>query len=153
MVDMETEGDCWLWLGANNRGGYGTFSVGGKTYTAHRVSWLISNHYIPNDLCVCHSCDNRLCVNPDHLWLGTKMENYLDMIAKHRRANNCCARGMRHWNHKLTPSDIEDIRTKYASGKMSQRELAQEYNVGQSHVSAIIRQARWRPIDAIQGAI
>ena len=77
--------DCWEWKGWKDKDGYGGLSYKGVTYKAHRVSYELYSGIAPGDKCVCHSCDNPSCVNPDHLWLGTQKENVHDMIAKGRR--------------------------------------------------------------------
>lgn len=79
---------CWVWTGAAHRNGYGKFgrrqADAWRTETAHRVAWSIYRGPIPAGLLVCHNCDTRPCVNPDHLWLGTQRDNLADMRSKDR---------------------------------------------------------------------
>lgn len=75
---------CWFWIASKRNTGYGAFKIYGKVIDAHRVSYMIHKGDIPYGLLVCHSCDNRLCVNPDHLWLGTYRDNVRDMYRKRK---------------------------------------------------------------------
>ncbi len=100
--------DCWLWTGAKTYNGYGGFYAniwGKKFYRAHRFSWYLNNGPIPGEMYVLHECDNRCCVNPAHLRIGLARENSQDMVDKGRSKT-----GEKHWNSKLTDSDIYRIR-------------------------------------------
>lgn len=138
---------CWIWTGIIVRGygylGRGKFKQG--TVGANRASWMIHHGEIPKGMEVCHNCpggDNPLCVNPDHLWLGTQADNMRDMCAKGRHASPNYF-GETHPMHKLTDKDVLDIRKRYREGKAKQQELADEYGVVQSTIGVIVRRKNW----------
>lgn len=127
---------CWIYTGRVNvqRGGYGTFDDHRVTKRAHRYAWEITNGPIPDDLDVCHRCDNPPCVRPDHLFLGTRKENAEDCVEK-GRSNH----GERHGLSKLTDTQTAELRAKYKAGGVSQLALAREYSVSPMLVSLIVR--------------
>lgn len=82
---------CWIWLGSVGAGRYGRIMVRGKRKQAHRVAYEAFKGLIPKGLCACHRCDVSLCVNPDHLFLGTQADNVRDCLAKGRHRNHAPA--------------------------------------------------------------
>lgn len=127
---------CWLWESSTNPKGYGTWSARGRTQNlVHRQSWELEFGPIPEGLCVLHKCDNRACVNPKHLFLGTQADNMRDMFAKRRNRN---PQGEDHGRCRLTDLQVSEIRELWAQG-ISCSELGRIYFVASSWVSALVR--------------
>lgn len=147
---------CWEWEGVRNNGGYGLFGrlqnplpllvriIGtSRTVevkrsrptpeTAHRVAYKLWRGPIPFGMVICHRCDNRGCVRPDHLVVGTQADNSMDMAAKHRHPTI----------GKLNPRKVRTIRRLWADGRLLQREIAARYGVSQVMVCRIVNGKVW----------
>ena len=140
---------CWYWTGSKFKAGYGSLLIEGKSKQAHRVSYQLHKGEITNGLFVCHTCDNKICVNPDHLWLGTCLDNVKDMIDKGRQV---ILRGEQIGNSKLTEKKVRQILIKRAKG-ISTFKLAKEYKVDITSIQKILRGATWRHIILAKEAI
>lgn len=134
---------CWEWVGLKFRLGYGSISVNGRMASAHRVSWEIHNGPIPDGLHVLHHCDNRACVCPGHLFLGTHRDNMRDREAK-GRGKIPYRRGSLCNSAKLTEDQVIEIRRRYAAGGVLQRDLAAEFGVLRQEISRIVNRVRWQ---------
>jgi len=148
-----TEG-CWLWDGLTAHGGYGKVKANGKTIGAHRLSWEIHHGEIPDGQCVLHKCDVPLCVNPDHLFLGTNLDNIADRHRKGRDARGETSgrqtkpertvRGERVNTAKLTAAQVTLIRKRVAEDRASMASLAREYHVSPQSIQRIIDGRSWK---------
>ena len=131
------ENDCWEWGGAKGRDGYGVVFIGPsgavRQHKAHRVSFSYATGPIPEGLCVLHKCDNPPCVNPAHLFLGTRAENNADKVAKGRQPHNM---GEANPRAKLTRADAEEIRKMLDIGH-TQTEIAKCFGVAQGQISRV----------------
>jgi hypothetical protein len=138
-VKVEKTGSCWQWRGCLSDTGYGNF-YDSRRWLAHRYSWDIHVGPIPRGMCVLHHCDNRACVRPDHLFLGTKRQNSQDMVMKGRHRVPSL-KGSQHGEAKLTERDVLSILRTYKRG--NGRELAKKYDVSPSLISLIVRRKAW----------
>jgi len=137
-VDKTT--NCWIWL-ASQRAGYGSFvGVDCKSRGAHQFSY---SHYIgeiPKGMCVCHKCDNKLCVNPEHLFLGTQKDNLHDMHKKGRnRATNTYSSGPNHCNARLSGEQVIHIRDMYSTKDYSWAQLGRLFNVSKKTIGNVLQ--------------
>lgn len=138
--------ECWEWQGAKDLNGYGFLysSERPKRWKkAHRLSYELANGPIPKGMCVCHSCDNPPCVNPQHLWLGTLAENNADKVAKGRDYDK---RGSANPNVKLTAQNVMEIKQLRNSG-WTQQQIADRFNIAQPYVSRVLRGETWKHLE------
>lgn len=149
---------CWEWNASKDTGGYGIFSVNGVAQGAHRVAYLLVNETIPEGMHVLHTCDNRSCVNPNHLFLGTNHDNVMDKVAKGRQGRpkgnlsgahthpEKILKGSSLGTSKLTESDVIKIRELYANGNTSTYKLAEQYKVSQALIWYAVKKVTWKHI-------
>lgn len=135
---------CFNWLLNLDPGGYGTLKVNRKGMKAHRVSYETFRGPIPGGLCVCHRCDNRRCVNPAHLFLGTHKQNTEDAAKKNRMSH-----GESHHCSKLKESDVRRIFSLYNDG-VDQQEIAKMFGVNHISVCKILAGKAWRHLGAMR---
>ena len=140
---VTTDGSCWIWNGYVAKDGYGVMKLyePRRPYQAHRFIWEFIHGKLPHRFkCVCHKCDNRRCVNPLHLFIGTPGENTRDAASKGRMP-----KGSRNGNSRLKESDIPVIRELLKEGK-SQQFIADKFHVHQTIISDIALSKTWKHV-------
>lgn len=121
---------CWNWTAAlRGKSGYGCLKYKNKVIDAHRFSWILHNGDIPNNLLVCHSCDNRKCVNPNHLFLGTASDNMQDCLKKGRLKIPRTKLGRIPPNAVLSKTEVVSIKNKLQTNTVSLKKLAEELSI------------------------
>lgn len=149
---------CWEWTGAVHGSGYGVLGAGRRgegIFRAHRLSWEMVNGAVPDGHFICHHCDNRRCVRPDHLFAGTPKDNAQDMWRKGRGSappRNDPARsflalnppkGERNSAAKLTAESVAEIRAHFTSTRGDGARLARQFGVSKTTISKIARRLTW----------
>lgn len=137
----EPNSGCFLWLMGEVRG-YGKFQVEKRTYLAHRVAYTLAKGEIPPGVYVLHSCDNRACVNPDHLSLGDQKQNMKEMDLRGRR-NQWSPSGERNPRAKLLQADVDQIRLRLLSGE-GFRSIATKYGMSVLAIKRIKTRETWK---------
>ena len=134
-VDMRGSDQCWLWKAAQDNRGYGVFSLGDEMVKAHRVAFALFYRKRLED-CVLHKCENKLCVNPHHLYEGDHSDNARDLYRENKGPKR-----------KLSNNDVREIRDLYKTGYYSQVMLSEKFRCNQSSISRILDGQRYSYID------
>lgn len=146
-VDKRGPDDCWPWLGARSRQGYGYLNTGGRkhlvTKKSHRIAWELRYGDIPTGMHVLHSCDLPECCNVAHLRLGTNADNVRDKMARGRLGPR---EGRANGHARLTENDVDLIRMTYDTLPVSQSAIARAWGINHSHVRRIIFGKAWKHV-------
>ena len=140
----EPNSGCFLWFGALRCSGYGYVMLEGRGVGVHRLSYCLCHGEVPKDAHVLHRCDNRVCINPDHLTLGNNADNVADRVRRGRSANFA---GERHPQIKLTRQKVEAIRQTTGSNV----EVAAKFGITPAYVSQIRRRKIWADRPEMEG--
>jgi hypothetical protein len=135
---VKIENECWLWEGCLNHVGYGQSSYRSKQMTVHRLSWKVFKGDFDSKLCVLHKCDNRNCINPEHLYLGNQCDNMQDAFDRGRKTT----KRENHPRAKVTKELSKEIIQHRKSG-MSQQKIGDLYGVSQGVISKVVLRLHW----------
>ncbi len=151
--NVQKSDGCWEWQGKCTINGYGYIVHNGKGLLTHRVSWELHKGPIPEGLVVCHHCDNRRCIRPDHLFVGTLADNNHDMMAKGRARfhladpNRHIQRGVECSWAKLSESDVIEMRRLYDDRILRVADIARNYSVHYMTASDIVHRRKWTHVN------
>lgn len=130
---------CWNWTAGLTYKGYGFLTLDRKQFRAHRYSYELHNGPIPKGMLICHRCDNRRCVRPDHLFLGTTQDNTAD---RHNKGRTLVIRGENHWRSRVDEKAVRDMRSR----RLRLAEFASLYDLTKESVRAIQRRKSWKHV-------
>ena len=138
-VDVKSKQECWNWLGSLDRYGYGKVKIGDRVYISHRVAYSLGNgvEFPSSDQHVLHKCDNSMCCNPNHFFIGTHADNMKDMSRKGRRGK------AKNFSHKMNQQKADQLREDFASG-LSKHALSRKYDICPKHVRDILSGTFWK---------
>lgn len=152
----EPNSGCWLWLGRLGPDGYGKASFKNRPHQAHRLAYMTWKGPIPREAFICHTCDVKCCINPDHLYIGDLLTNACDAVnrKRYKTGNQHMRRiaperwpsGSRHHKAKLTEEQVRGIRRDLAQG-ITQTAIAKRLGVDQTTISNIALWRTWREIN------
>lgn len=134
-------GPCWEWKAGISGTGYGAFRMCGVMRNVHRISWEFFNGAINGGQCVLHKCDNTTCLNPRHLFLGTKAENSADMVRKGRHRS---PEGEANGKSKLTLAEVLQMRDDHATGFFTYAALGRKYEVHETTALSVVARKTWK---------
>lgn len=137
-VDKKGFDECWPWLAGRSGAGYGKFRLNGRTVSAHRASYVLNKGTIPDGLLVRHTCDNKPCVNPNHLITGTPKDNARDAVER-----GLYPRGESQGRAKLTLQEVDEIRALLHINRDSNRAIGERYGVSKATVQRIAAGRTW----------
>lgn len=139
---VDKSGDCWLWMGGKHKSGHGYFRYKNRSHYAHRISWMIEHGELPRGKCVLHHCDVASCVNPAHLYVGTRVDNMRDMNERGRHHSPI---GELAPTAKLTENSVREIRKLKQQG-MSAIALGKRYGVTSRQIHSVVSRESWSHI-------
>lgn len=146
-VDIRGTDECWPWIAWRNNKNYGCFRFGKKDTSSSRVAYILTFGEIPDNLEVCHKCDNPPCCNPSHLFTGTHLENMQD---SKRKGRNSTARGEKSAKHKLSSIQVLEIRRLYFGGVYHTVQLSRIYGVGPTAIASILKWKSWKHLKSFE---
>lgn len=150
---VDKSGECWLWTAATTPAGYGVFWYAGRLEAAHRVSLKLTGVLLQPHECALHRCDVRLCVRPDHIFVGSRGDNNRDTVAKGRHRSQIYGkesyshmRGANNPNAKMTPEMVHYARRQVEMYHRSKASVARELGVSRGTIERVVSRAAWQSV-------
>jgi hypothetical protein len=148
-VDMSNRAGCWNWTASISKNGYGSFKLFGKAQTTSRVAYWIGHGTPAGEMMVLHTCDNRACCNPAHLYLGDVKQNTRDMMERGRHRSGP-VKGEQNGNAKLSEADVLEIKRQIAAGDKNQA-IADRFGATHQMISKIRNGHFWKHVGIEKG--